>query len=307
MKNTRLTIIAGPCSVDESNIDEIYDIANIRVNGKRVIAGTRVVGLKSRTAYSSYEGMGIDHDAYMQNQRIAVNGHLNKERLIPLPSVKIAERIHKDTGLLIASEIVDPIIQLSHYDGTLKGAFMPWNPAVNQLGWHINIMARFAEKNDWLVGIKNGKWIGEDVAKAESPDYSEVTSLEKVWSGLVTYSGETTRAPILIHRGVDVHDKKNFRNVPIHNTAGRVKLATGCRLYFDPSHVHGPRMKEEIVPATIRAMNMKISNDEYLYDGILIEVGSSRTDTEQHISINELAEIAERVREFREFASRPVA
>ena len=66
MNNMQLTIIAGPCSVDENNIKEIREIAQIEAmdiskQKKRAIAGTRIVGLKSRTDLDTRgEGMGMD-------------------------------------------------------------------------------------------------------------------------------------------------------------------------------------------------------------------------------------------------------
>lgn len=49
MKQQQLTIIAGPCSVDQNNISEIFEIADITVKNQRdqtqkAVAGTRVVG-----------------------------------------------------------------------------------------------------------------------------------------------------------------------------------------------------------------------------------------------------------------------
>lgn len=79
----------------------------------------------------------------------------------------------------------------------------------------------------------------------------------------------------------------------------RVKKSTGCLLFFDPSHSLGPKMKEKIVPETIKAMKLKINEKEYLYDGILIEVGKSETDSEQHISIDDLKYLIEKIAEFR--------
>jgi hypothetical protein len=32
---TKLSIIAGPCSIDNNNIHEVYEIAKIKANGRR--------------------------------------------------------------------------------------------------------------------------------------------------------------------------------------------------------------------------------------------------------------------------------
>jgi hypothetical protein len=58
-------------------------------------------------------------------------------------------------------------------------------------------------------------------------------------------------------------------------------------------------MRGDIVKETIKAMKIKINENEYLYDGILIEAGRSKTDTEQHISIEELKILCEEISKFR--------
>jgi 3-deoxy-D-arabino-heptulosonate 7-phosphate (DAHP) synthase len=126
--------------------------------------------------------------------------------------------------------------------------------------------------------------------------------MEKTWEGLVSYAKKflSPKRIILIHRGVDVPEKEKYRNAPVHYLAMKVKKHTGCLLFFDPSHSHGPLMRENIVEETIKAMKMKINNDEYLYDGILIEVGRSLTDTEQHISLDEFKYLVKELVKFRE-------
>lgn len=299
MKNKELRIIAGPCSVDKDNIKEIFKIAEIEVNGKPAIWGTRVVGLKSRTLFNSKGiGMGIDHFTFIRNLKKILKNKSLKNLKTPL-SVKLAEKIIKDTHLIVASEISDPLTQLIHYEKKIfKNRFLAWNPAVNQLGWPMFIIGYFAKKNKWWIGIKNPKWVGENLEKANSENYDSITTMEKTWEGLISYAGYKERT-ILIHRGVDVPEKGNYRNAPVHNIAKRVKQRTGLLLFFDPSHSHGPIMKEEIVPATIEAMKMMISEKEFLYDGILIEVGTSKTDTEQHISLKELEYLVNELSKFR--------
>lgn len=127
--------------------------------------------------------------------------------------------------------------------------------------------------------------------------------MEKTWAGLASYTGKLVGDTILIHRGVDVPDKGNYRSFPVHQMALRTKLATKLKLYFDPSHALGPKMRDEIVKATIEAMKMKISDQEYVYDGILVEVGTSVTDTLQHITLKELEYMLKELAKFRDLVS----
>ena len=100
-----LEIIAGPCSITPENAEEIIrEIAPITTpDGKRAIYGTRVVGLKSRTALiSDGKGMGIDFEIINQMLYQPEAERTQKS----LPSIELAEKITKKTGLLIAAEIM---------------------------------------------------------------------------------------------------------------------------------------------------------------------------------------------------------
>lgn len=309
MSKPNLTIVAGPCSIDESNIQEIYEIADITVTNtagkaQRAIAGTRVVGIKSRTELNSQgNGMGIDFDVFMQNMDALTNGGCVRELAVP-PSVLMAERIYKDTGMLIATEVMNALIQLPQFGGRIpEGKLMPWNPAVEQLGWPILQTAEICRKYGWHLGIKNGKWVGEHVHMANTEDYTGVTTMEKTWSGLASYAGKLKGDIVLIHRGVDVPDKGDYRNAPVHNIAKRTKQATGAKLFFDPSHAYGPKMQKHIVYAVVDALQLKMEDGSFLYDGILIETGTSQTDTDQHITVNELRSLVTEIARFRELVS----
>ena len=309
MKNRSVTIIAGPCSVDDNNIKEIRDISEIEVSNRegkkqRAIGGTRIVGLKSRTELdSSGNGMGIDYDAYRKNVEIIMNGGGIKDLEI-LPSAYIAEEIVNETGMLIATEVMNPIVQLPSFEGKVgKGKFIPWNPAVNQLGWHIEQTALFAKRNGWHIGLKNGKWIGDHLHSADDENYAGKTTMEKTWSGLTRYIKDIEGDIILIHRGVDVPGKGDFRSAVVHNIARRVKKETGTKLFFDPSHSYGPKLRSHIVGAVVEAMRMKTAGDEFLYDGALIETGTSTTDTEQHITVQELKELVSVLSSFRDLVA----
>ena len=306
MKNKTLKIIAGPCSINKSNLNDIYRIAEIKIGNKYAIWGTRIVGLKSRTNFNKNgKGMGIDFFYYLELKRYFLKNKKLKE--IEFPSIKIAKKITKETNLLVATEIMDPWLQLPIYKKNIPPEkLMIWNPAVNQLGWTINIMAAFVKQNNWYLGIKNPKWLGDRLKKVNNFKNKNKTTMEKTWEGLVSYANLNPSRIFLIHRGVDIPEKRNYRNAPIHFLAQKVKMATECHLFFDPSHSHGPVMKEKILPATIKAMKMKLDEDNFLYDGILIEAGVSETDTEQHISLSELEILVKEIAKFREIEYREI-
>lgn len=299
--NKQLMIIAGPCSIDEHNIEDIYQISRIKVMNRfgrkeRAIHGTRVVGLKSRTTLSKDgKNMGIDFKVFMENMQILIDGKAIHQLKL-FPTARIAKTIIKETGLLVATEIMSPIIQLPVYEKHLpKGKLLIWNPSVEQLGWPILKMGAFAKRNHWYIGLKNPKWFGDDTVGQ--------TTMEKTWIGLTDYT--TMKDPglddrvILIHRGVDVYNKGDYRNLPVHQAAKRVKESTRVKLFFDPSHIHGPKLRDSIVNATVETMKIKIDEERYLYDGILIEAGRSKTDTEQHITVKELESMCHQLTEFR--------
>ena len=60
-------------------------------------------------------------------------------------------------------------------------------------------------------------------------------------------------------------------------------------------------MRDHIVEGTIEAMKMKDEDENFLYDGILIEVGDSVTDTYQHITVQELKDMVTELSKFRKF------
>ena len=310
MKNADIKLFAGPDSLDDFNIDELYKIAEMKANGQPAIYGARTVGLKSRTNFdrdNSDKGfMGYDFEAIMQNFNIFGHGG-NADDLVPLPTVQMAEKLYRNTGLIGSSEIMLPAIQLACIKKSFANdPFLVWNSAVDQLGWHIRQMAGFAEEHGWTVGLKNGKWLGEEYKKAETPDFNGKTSIETVWDGLVDYASIAPET-VLIQRGCDLPAKGEYRNQPIHYTARRTKLRhrdKNVSLFFDPSHSLGPKMRDKIVEKTVEAMRMKLDEDHYLYDGILIEVGTAKCDTHQHITLDELQHLVDELSSFRTLAGR---
>ena len=310
MQNPELKIIAGPDSIDDYNLQEIYQIAEIKAFNEPAIFGSRTVGLKSRTSFDNQNSdkgfMGFDFKIIMRNFDILMKGG-TVEDFEALPSVLMAQEIFAKTQMLCATEIMLPEMQLACIAKSFANKpFMVWNPAVDQLGWHIRQIARYAEINGWTVGLKNGKWLGEDYQKAESIDYEGKTSIQVSWEGLAQYA-DIARERILVQRGCDLPQKGNFRNLPIHHTALRTKMSLkseNIKLFFDPSHALGPKMRDKIVDFTVEAMKTKINDFEYLYDGILVEVGTAKCDTHQHISVIELETLVKKLSEFRTFSKR---
>jgi 3-deoxy-D-arabino-heptulosonate 7-phosphate (DAHP) synthase len=287
-----LEIIAGPCSVDHKNIEEIREIADMGT-----ISGVRVVGLKSRTDLDpTGKGMGIDFDAYQERKKKLKQG-ISATDIVP-PSVKYAADLANNYGVQVATEVMNPHVQVPAYIGRIpENKLLLWQPSVMQLGWPVEDLAEYAEENGWAVGIKNGKALGSTLAEANDPDTTE-TSMEKAWKGLAAYANKGQEI-ILIHRGVDVPEKGDYRNALVHEAARRVKAATGRPVFHDPSHSLGDKMRPQIVEDTIKTMHMK-DGSEFLYDGILIETGTSQTDTNQHISLDELSYLTKELSTFRD-------
>ncbi len=300
MTNKNLKIIAGPCSISKENTDEVFEIANIRVGegDKRAVWGVRVVGLKSRTYMSEKEEeMGMDFLNYKKNVKSFISNAGLKD-FLNYKSVDIAKKIIKETGVVIATEVVDPLIQLPVYEKNIpKNKLFIWNPAVNQLGYQTYIMGIYAKRNNWYIGIKNPKWYSKESG-------NNLNTMEKTWEGQISYaSSERDRyysndKVFLIHRGVDVKEKKKMRNLLVHKSVEKIKERNKINIFFDPSHSFGPLLRKNIVKETIKAMKLKI-NGNYLYSGILIEVGNSKTDTKQHITIKEFKELAFELSKFR--------
>jgi len=300
-----VTIIAGPCSVDEQNAPQLFEIADIEVKTpdgrtQKAISGVRVVGLKSRTALKDEkESMGIDYEFFKQNFDLLMKSGKRKKFKCP-PSVEIAAEISNKTGMLVATEIMSPLVQLPLYEKKVAdGKLIVWNPSVNQLGWQVFEMGQYAKKHKWKIALKNGKWLDCKVSEADDPARTACTDIEKAWEGLAKYARLKTEDIIYIHRGFDIESKGLYRNLPLHNLAKRMKKNTGAKMFFDPSHSYGPKLRDEIVKGTLDAMQMRCDDGSYVYDGLLIEAGTSQTDTAQHITIDELRYLAQKIAEFR--------
>ena len=66
-------------------------------------------------------------------------------------------------------------------------------------------------------------------------------------------------------------------------------------IFFDPRQVCGQKLRNQIVDKTLEALQLKLDEDRYLYNGILIEAGTSTTDTEQHITIKKLSNLIDEI------------
>jgi 3-deoxy-D-arabino-heptulosonate 7-phosphate (DAHP) synthase len=96
-----------------------------------------------------------------------------------------------------------------------------------------------------------------------------------------------------------VKGKGDYRNAPVHSVAALTKMSTENPMFYDPSHINGPKGADIIVKDTINAMKMVLPDGSPLYDGVLIEVGTSSTDTEQHISVDEYLRMIDELSKFR--------
>ncbi len=306
--NYDIEVVTGPCSVDlelKRNLSGYYNLADMRVRNmhgemQRGVYGTRVVPLKSRTIVKKDgTGMGVDFKHYftVEEDIVVIRNPLPVD---PPPGVVAAERIVKDTGLLVATEIMMPHIQLPYYENRIpSGKFLEWQPSVEGLGYPHLTMGEYARRNGWLHGIKNPKNLDVPLDTANNSDENVSSALQRQWSGLASFAQIPGNQIIFIHRGVDSPENRTWRSAPVHEIARKTKHSVpGAKLYFDPSHSCGPKLRDKVVETTIAAMKMQDGNN-WLYDGILIEAGNSITDTDQHISHEELQCLLDELAKFR--------
>jgi len=290
-KKNQLTVIAGPCSLNLKHLGELYEMAKIQVpdgegGQQKALNAVRFVGLKSRTECNSNgDGMGIDFPVI---RKIIETGKITETP----PSVLLASQFVEDTNVGIATEVMFSGIQPQLCEDLIpRGKLFLWNPSVNQLGWDIMQMSPIISRNEWSLGIKNAKWV----------------DMERTWVGLSTFADCDTS---FIYRGVDSPNKGRYRNSLNHGTVRNVANSLPeVRRFFDPSHSLGPNLRDDIVDTTVEAMKMKVGKEDdsdFLYNGILIEAGTSETDTKQHISVAELKDLVTRVSKFRQLNGSPI-
>ncbi len=301
-------IWGGPCSIDHNNLAEIDQIGQLVLpDGSPAVVGTRVVGYKSRTELNpTRKGMGVDYEVV---DRADEDGEIGEDP----QSVLWSRDIIRQTGMDIATEVMLPNIQLAYFardPQTFRGRVMPWNPSVMGLGPQIRSMARWARRIDAVaLGIKNPKDLGATITGIHNTKAPEAHSLGKVWGGLGTYTeGVLPEGKLaFIQRGVNVGstERGQYRNVPVHTVAmGIRENFPKAKVLFDPSHTYGPQMRDHIHQGTLEAMKIRTRSGRYLYDGALIEVGTSETDTAQHITVPELGDLIHDIHKIRPIRKR---
>jgi hypothetical protein len=304
MISSSFEVTAGPCSINELSERELIELASLEVEGKKVISNFRAVGLKSRTENDSTgKGMGMDYEVVRHNMQVLARSG-STAGFDMLPSMELAAKIIAQTNMIAASEIMVASVQLPMALQALpKGMFRPWNPSVDQLGWHEMEMAAYAEQGNWDIMLKNGKWLGESLEDLR--DLDKLTGVEKSWHGLATYAGDVSGHVMFINRGIDIPQKGDYRNLPVHEMAMKAKLFTGKKVLYDPSHTNGPKRRDQIVDDMIFVAGLKMPDtEEFVYDGVMVECLTSETDTLQHITLPELHYALNRISEIRDLATR---
>lgn len=274
-----LKIIAGPCSIDRVNINQAIEIGKMPE-----VYGVRCVGLKSVTSPRAF--MGIDQEWYFRGQEGEA------------PSLKLARRIVQMTGKKVAFELMDSVQLVDYLDSFFKGKVFVWNPAIAQLGYPIYRLATTGKHLGWKIGLKNPKWWGDEETEIKGVP---VNNGEKNWYGNAKFSEAGGIIPVMIYRGVNIDNSEGveYRNFPMHSSAKKMK-DLGYKVWLDPSHICGEKMRHQIVEKTLEWLNLRDGKGGFLYEGLLIEVGDSQTDTGQHITLEEFKELIKRIKEFRE-------
>jgi hypothetical protein len=308
-----LEIWAGHCSENKNNIEETERIARQTIRNprtgrqQRIVNRTRGVAFKSRTGLKdllSY--MGMDWKAIQANDTMYMEGKGHLDYLL-YPSLIHLSNISRATGVGVASEILMPHLQLPVWGRYFKGkSFQPWTAAVDSKGTSAMEFANWANRFGWDIALKNPKISGKrtytELLTAPQKEI-EKTTVFSTWQGAWSWAGSNQNTT-MIHRGVDMpsdlEGMDTFRNLPIHRVAAALQAVTGCNLGYDPSHINGQGRKEHIVEDAIEAaqtINPFTGNPQYQV--LLLEVGNSTTDTEQHITLNQLQQIGETVIQWR--------
>lgn len=304
-----LQVIAGHCSFsnEPGQLGELHTIANIHVptisgSHQRGVHSVRFVTLKSCTNANN-PGIGIDAPAVSY-----IIAHPDQKETIDLPGIKMAAQFAKEEGVGIGAEIMIPHIQMPQYEGRLAGiaSLFPWIPSSVILGWVAQEMDFWCQRTGWTLGIKNPKWLGSTLAEAEDPSSDIMTSMQRSWEGMETFTSAETDT-VFINRGVDVPEKGTHRNAVTHDIARRIKRnKPHRRMGIDLNHACGLNHRDEIAPLLVQALLMTVDGTPLrrggipLYDVLLAEVGTtSITDSGQHMTIPEFSDVLTEVAKHR--------
>lgn len=320
MKNHQLTIIAGPDGVDVNNCnaETLIKIAQLPE-----VDMVRCVGAKSRTAINSQTFCGIDYDLIKHNQNIIADGGSSANFVLTNidgtpTSLDMAKETYLQTGKGFATELSGGIIQLLIIQEYIKRnpelidmPVMIWNPAVDQLANNMDATARIVARNGWSLGIKNSHALGEMYSKAESSSYTGESSLEKRIKGMVEIAlHNNVKDIIVLMRGVDIGEKteQNMRNVETPYTAMRLgkyfENTPEVRLGIDHNHSMGGMQREGLLSKLKESAIIKINENKYLYDVLLVESvlspeSTSLCDGDQPLYYDELVELCNFIKENR--------
>lgn len=304
-----LQVIGGHCSFsnEPGQLEELHAIANIQVptpdgTHQRGVHSVRFVTLKSCTNASN-PGIGMDAQAVDY-----IITHPDQKESIDLPGIKMSAQFAKEEGVGIGAEIMIPHIQMPQYERHLAGkaSLFPWIPSSVILGWVAREMDFWCQRTGGTLGIKNPKWLGSTLPKAEDSSSDILTSMQRSWDGMETFTNTKTDT-VFINRGVDVPEKGTHRNAITHEIARRIKRSKPHRrMGIDLNHACGPNHRDEIAPLLVQALLMTVDGTPLnrggipLYDVLLAEVGTtSITDSGQHMSIPEFSDLLTEVSKHR--------
>lgn len=321
-----MRIVHGPCQTStRREVDYLKDSATATVTNQNGISVPVAYGLrfcveKSRTNLSpDRSGMGVVYEQWERYSKQLIHATLHGGVMPPIPVTEAAlwaEEIQAQSGITLAMEIMD-WVHASLFVGHIQpGLGMLWTPSVMNLGEPAQMEAEVAGENNWIFGIKNGKWYPRTLPNKDGE--VKVTSLEKTQAGMGTYAVGVTHLPkelVLIQRGMDVPEKGLHRNLHDHQSARLAKqlledllekqgihVPVACA--FDPSHVKGGELIHEIVPSAIEASTLLDLKGKPLYNMLLIESMEKggeipKSDADQHITGDDVQLLATAIAQLR--------
>lgn len=235
-------IIAGPCAA-ESREQILLSIAEAK---KREVDFMRVSLWKPRTK-PGFEGLGFAGIPLMvETAKMGVN-----------PGTEVVMPSH-------AEKVIDAVL-----NATPDGKVLIWIGARNQNHMLQQEIARIASQDRRIfLLVKNQPWHNEEHFEG---------IVEHVLAG-----GIDQENLIVCHRGFAPHSSPNphnYRNVPDHEMAMRIKEKYNLPMVFDPSHTAG-NVENVFRIAKEAAM--------HAYEGLIVEVHpdpkNAKTDAKQQLT-----------------------